>query len=372
MTALFFLWTLRVTVLEYMTMDDTTFLQAIVRIPQDGLGVTAGVFSSQVLSWLLGRLYGLCPNVYWYLGFHLSVLLASLTVIGRCVLCRTCRRGWPVWAGCAVHGLLCAGLFLYCFAAIAFTVTPAAAGCAAVAFVLCRDANRTTAGKLASDAGAAVLMCLCILQREYTGKALLCFWALAAAYQLVRMLLHRAGIKQIALFAGACLAALALVLGLNDVELTPIDWEYRRSEHYRSRIGDYLKDDLTMEQYAQVDIPQELAVLIRGWFFLDQRVTTDLFSELTSIYDAGPQAPPETDGAAASDTGASDTSAGSAASSPSAFAGALGKLCSLSAELVDQVTANGQMRWRSGCVLALLAACFAALLRALCARSAAW
>ena len=337
-TALFFVWALRVTVLSYMTNDDALFLRAIAQVPEKGLDATAGVFSSQLLSLALGKLYGLAPDGYWYLGYHLTVLLVSLTVIGRCILVKVCGRGWPAWAGAVLYGALCAGLFLYCFAAISFTVTPAVAGSAAAALTFCRDGNRTAAGRAVSDIAGAILLILCILQRQQTGLALLCFWALAAGYQLVRMLMARAGVGRAALFAGTCLAIFLGVTAIGRVTLVTVDPAYSRAEYYRSRIVDFLNDDITLEEYEQAGVSRELATLIYGWFFMDEKVTTDLFRDVISIHRAA-------------ETGGADAPA------------ALSRLGGLCARLGTYVRSDRQMSWRLGAIGALFFCCAAAFLR---------
>ncbi len=336
-TALFFAWALRVTVLAYMTMDDTTFLLAIAQVPEKGLDATSGVFSSQLLSWALGKLYGLYPDGYWYLGFHLTVLLCSLTVIGRCILLRTCGRGWPAWTGAAIQAGLCGGLFLYCFAAISFTVTPAVAGSAAMALTFCRDGNRTTGRRVWSDIAVAVLLVLSILQRRQTGRAVLCFWAVAVGYQLVRMGLARAGWGRTALFAAASLAIALGVTAVGRAVIVPVDPAYSQAENYRSRIVDYLNDELTLEEYEQAGISRELATLIHGWFFMDEQVTTDLFRDVINIHYQN-------------QTGGGDASA-------------LSRAGGLLARLAGYVRADRQMSARLGFLFAMVLCCAAALIR---------
>ena len=349
-TALFFAWALRVTVLSYMTIDDVSFLQATARVPQEGLGAVRNTLAhssqenasslSVLLCLALGQLYRLDPDGYWYLGYHLAVLLGSLAVIGRCVLTKTCRRSWSVWAGCAVHGLLCAGVFLYTFAKIAFTVTPAVAGSAAAALLLCRHHERTRAGRVRCDGLSGLLMVLCCLQRRATGYCLLCFWALALAYQVLRSVLAgREGLKKRLGALGLCAVATLAVIGgaLAAGDAVEGDENYRQAEYYRSLVGDYLNDRVTYDQYAQAGIPQELASLIYGWYFMDQRVTTDTFRQLAGIYYA-------------------DLAAQDGPSLPARAAGAVMRLAGTVAE-------DRQMLVRAGCAAALLLGCLAAAVR---------
>ncbi len=345
-TGLFFAWALRVTALAYMTIDDVSFLRAAARVPEQGLAALQNTLShsaqentsstSVLLCWLIGQFYGLAPEGDWYLYYHLAVLLGSLTVIGRCVLVKTSRAGWPVWAGCAIHGLLCGGVFLYTFARIAFTVTPAVAGSAAAALMLCRHHASRRAGRVMSDVLSGALMVLCFAQRRATGYCLLCFWALAVAYQVLRIRLS--GRQALARpLVSLCLCAvmtLAFIGGLWAADRLECDDAYRQSEYYRSLVGDYLNDRITYDQYAQVGVPQELAALIYGWYFMDERVTTEMFRDVSEIYYGELTTP----------------------SLPAQAADAAGYLA-------RSVTADRQMLAYAGCAAALLLGCLAALLR---------
>ena len=138
-TGLFFLWALRVTVLNYMTIDEVSLIEAIVRIPEQGLGAAGDSFANILFCGLISLFYRLNPNGLWYFGYHLFAILGSSVVIGRCILAKASRRGLPALAGCLVHWLLCMGIFLYTLSKLSFTVPPAVVGSAAVALLLCRE-----------------------------------------------------------------------------------------------------------------------------------------------------------------------------------------------------------------------------------------
>ncbi len=303
-TALFFLWTLRVTVLSYMTMDEMTLLQHISQVPEKGLAAVHNTLSQTVsersspfsvlLCLFIGQFYRLDPEGYWYLGYQLAVLFLSFTVIGRCVLVKTCRRGWPVWAGCLAYGLLGAGVLFYPLSRIAFTVTASVNATAAVALILCRHHESTRAGRVRCDILSAVLMVLCCLLRQATGYSLLCFWALALAYQALRNVL--AGRKDLKKRLGALVltaaVTLAVIAGVFAAVPLECDEDYQQAEYYRSLVGDYLKDSLTPEQYARAGVSRELANMIFSWCYMDRRITADLFREVSEIYYADQKAQP--------------------------------------------------------------------------------
>lgn len=344
-TAVLFLLTACFTVPSYMTNDDVFFLQAIARIPREGIAAVTNTLANSaqeysesmsiLLCMVIGQFYRIDPDGFWYLGYHICVLLASLTVIGRCILRKTTLRRWPVWTGCLIHALLCAGVFLYALAVISFTVTSAIAGCAALALILCRGDARTHRGRVLTDIGSGLLIALCFLQRKATGICLLCFWGLAVAYQLTKLFLRRReqGTKPLFSFAAASAAALAAVLCLAFIGGHISDPGYREAEHYRSLVLDDILDEMPYEDYASLGIPQELATLIHGWYFMDERVTTENFKALAEIYDQKQAASP----------------------SPSP----LRYLTDLTVSLAEQIREDPQMSCRFWVAAALLIACAA-------------
>ncbi len=328
-TALFFAWAARVTVLSYLITDDIINIRAIAAIPTQGYDLAARTFSSDLFCAILGLFYRLDPDGYWYFYYEIAMQLLALVILGRCVLLLARRRGWPALAGCLIHAALCAGLFLYPFAAITFTITAAMAGTAAAALVLCRDAIGTRAGRIASDIAGGLLMVLCYLQRSASGRALLCFWALAMAYQLVKTLLARDGRwkgRALALCAAAAVTVGAMFL-CGRVSLAQLEPEYWPAESTRSRIVDYLIDELEPEHFQAAGFTPELSNLLRDWFFMDEHVTAESFSALAqAYYESG--------------------SAGGASGS---------RLAGLISSLAAHIASDGQMSVSSLAVLALLA-----------------
>ena len=286
-TSLFVLWGMRVTVTSYMTNDDVFFLQAVVRVPAEGPGALSGTFSHLLFGRILGALYGLAPEAPWYVGYHLGLLFCSCVVLGRCILLRTRGGPWAVLWGCTAHFALCGGIFLAAWAQLSFTVTPAVAGCAAVALVLSRHALPTRRGRVVSDIACTVLMLLCYLQRSQTGLALLCFWGLAMVYAAVKRLQGAGFHPRRLLGLGAVAVSLLVLVAVLHRYTTAnpyYDGSYWNAEYYRSMVMDYLSGSLTYDHYAAAGIPRELATLLHGWFFMDRRVDTALFRSLTELW----------------------------------------------------------------------------------------
>lgn len=290
--ALFFLWTLRITVLSFMTNDDTSLVRTLAGIPKWGLDYASSSFSNIYFCAFLSLFYRINPEGWWYTGYHLVAILVSCTIIGRCILLKTSRHAWPVLVGCLLHFFLCIGLFMYPLSQLSFTVTPAIVGSAAVALVLCRDETEKTSARILLDIVGILLMLLCYLHRADSGKALLCFWALAVLYQTVKTLLARdLQWKRQLLGLGACVLSLLVLLGatrtISHSEST-YDADYWNAEYYRSMVMDYILEDLTAEELEVVGIPYELGLLLRQWYFMDERINTDTFSKLTDLYYTAP------------------------------------------------------------------------------------
>lgn len=345
-TGLFFLWATRVTVLSFMISDDVTTLKSIAAIPQDGLIRGTHTFSHVLFCGFLSLFYKIAPDGYWYTLYCVGIQLLTLWIIGGCILLKA--RRWPVWVGCVIHAVLCGGVFMYTFAGITFTLAAAMAGTGAVALVLCRHERKTAAGRIASDIGSALLMVLCYLQRDGSGQALLCFWGLAAGYQLVKTFLcrddHR--LRRVIAFALVILISLALVFGINAYRPVRTEPGYWWAERYRSRVVDYLIDDLTEEHFQAAGITPELATVLRAWYFMDERVTLDSFRTLVSAYNDSRPA----------------TQAAAQASSP--LAGRIAWLFALMAELAAYMASEPHMLQLMGCALALLLVCLAVFWRA--------
>lgn len=339
-TAVFFLWTLRITVLSFMTSDEVGILYSIVGVPKYGLAYAANTFSHVLFCGLIGAFYGLNPDGYWYTAYHLVALFASLVIIGRCIMLK--MRRWPTLWSLLLHFLVCGGLFMFTFAQLSFTVTPAVVGSAAVALTLCRSDLKTTAGRIASDAGSILLMMLCILQRSATGNCLLCFWALACAYQFSRTMFPRQkDWKKQSVHLGCyvlCLAALLLISrAIANTGTYSYDSSFSNAEYYRSLIVDFLIDDLTTEHFESVGIPPELATLLRGWYFMDERINTETFKALAEAYYAD------------------NPSSVTEVLSPS--------ITAYLSELFSAVSTDPQMLYRGLCLAALLLAALFSLLR---------
>ncbi len=290
LTGLFFLWTFRVTVVRFMTSDEVGILKSIRSVAEKGLRGGANTFSHVLFCGLIGSLYAIDADFWWYTLYHLTAIFFSLTAIGRCIFLLAGRTGGrTLIRGAAAHGLLCVGLGLYTLTELSFTVTPAVAGSAATALLLCRDRTQTRAGRAASDAAAVVLMTLCILQRRQTGQCLLCFFALAAAYQVLRALrLSGAGRSRQILAAAALLLAVGAIYGgsrlITSDSALARDKSFSKAENARSLVVDYLIQDMTPEDFEQAGIPPELGTLLRGWYFMDPRINTQTFRDLAQAY----------------------------------------------------------------------------------------
>ena len=294
MTGLFFLWTCRVTVITFMTNDDVTLMRTAARVSTEGLGAASQSFSHFLFCGLMSLLYRLDMHGYWYGDYHIFAIAVSLAVIGRCVLLKASRRGMSALGGLGVFALLCAGLMVHAVAELSFTITPALLGTAAAALVLCRDETKNRAGHIVIDTGCLVMLLLAWLQRASSARCVLCFWALAVGYQLLKMWLGREPGKRMvplllcaALTVGLCFGAGMLRLPGQEsgTELNPTAYdEYVYAERYRSLVMDYLTERLTNEELEAAGLPPELSNLLRAWYFMDERINTNTFRKIVDMY----------------------------------------------------------------------------------------
>jgi len=290
--SLLFLWTLRITVISFMTNDDTFLLKTIASVAKNGLSAASGSFANALFCGLISLFYRINGEGYWYAGYHLVALVSSYIIIGRCILLKIHRRNLPILTGCLIIILLYIGLFLYTLAQLSFTVTPAVVGTAAVALVLCRSDTQSRTGRITLDMLSVILMLLCYLHRPDSGKALLCFWALAVVYQAVKILLtrHPQWKKHLLGLSLCVLSVLVLIVASHAANRsdTTYDADYWNAEYYRSMVMDYILPELTPEELAAVGIPYELSHLLRTWFFMDERINTDTFRTITDLYYKAP------------------------------------------------------------------------------------
>lgn len=286
--ALFFLWATRIAVITFKTNDDTTLMKTIAAIPRKGLVSAAVSFANILFCAFIGFFYKLWPEGYCYTAYHLVMLIASLVIIGRCVLLRTSRCRWPFLAGVSILSLLFVSVFLFPLTNLAFTITPSVVGTAAVALMLCRSEVSHWGYRTILDAIGVLFMLLCFLHRSDSGRCLLCFWALAAVYQAIRIGLNQdlRKRKELLFLGGPTVALLLLLLVCREIDNLEIfyDSDYWNAEYYRSVVMDYMLRNLTTEQLAMAGLPAELSTLLRGWFFLDERINTETFRTITELF----------------------------------------------------------------------------------------
>ena len=293
-TGLFFLWTCRVTVITFMTNDDVTIMRTAARVSREGLAAADQSFCHFLFCGLLSLFYRLDMHGYWYGGYHILAIAVSLIIIGRCVLLKASRRGMSALGGLGIFALLCAGLMVHAAAELSFTITPAVLGTASAALTLCRDETKSRAGHAAMDVGCVLMLLLAWLQRSSSARCVLCFWALAVCYQLLKARLGQEPVKRVvplllcaALTVGLCFGAGLLRLPGQEsgTELDPTAYdEYVYAERYRSLVMDYLTERLTNEELEAAGLPPELSNLLRAWYFMDERINTVTFRRIVDMY----------------------------------------------------------------------------------------
>ena len=157
--------------------------------------------------------------------------------------------------------------------------------------MLSLDLERDSRKSIVMDSffsGLALLFCF--LQRKDTGICILCFWALALFYLLIkykkRNLLKKTGI--ILLSTTIALSAVWGTSLWNDsIRHHSESEEFLDFNTSRSNYIDYPHQsyDENPQRYQAVGWDRSLAVLVDNWFFMDERVNTQALKALSGLND---------------------------------------------------------------------------------------
>lgn len=270
--------------ITFLNNDDTNILKTL-----------AGYFTGEpyashpFIHWILGvfvnRLYRALPDVRWWPLAHLAGLYLGSAAVTAAVL-KACAHKrlplvFPLFAASAMMLLF----FSYALVTMTFTLTAGILGAGAFAlylvFGLGEADERRPAGALWP---VLVLLAGCFLFRNSSGLSLLPFFALAAAYQLVRAarLSDRAARKcalliRVPFIAAAALTVLALAFS-NAWGIERINGaDYVAFDAARGRFMDYPHDSYAENPalYEAVGWDETLYEMAEARFFMDPRVNAE-------------------------------------------------------------------------------------------------
>lgn len=274
--------------------DDTNIAFALAGY-LSGEPYPAHPFLNPILSAFVSFLYRILPWLPWWYLLQAAAVLISLAVVGACLFAIGEEKGLHPLLSLALFFGLALGSFYYPLFLATFTLTSACLGTAAVCLLLVPKKNDQSFTK--GDLLSLVFLALAFLFRNSSGISLLCFYAGALVYRLARLAAKKANKSAILSLTalGACALGLSLCLVfINSWGRAHLhDPGFPEFDEGRSRFLDYPVDSYSEnpELYAALGWDGPLYNLVKHWFYMDERVTTEA---LTAIQAGSKATPPRT------------------------------------------------------------------------------
>lgn len=272
--------------ITFLNNDDVSIQRAISGW-QTGVPYPAHPFANPLLSAPVSLLYRLFPAIAWWGRLQQAAMLLSITVTGCCLLLAADGAGIRPAHALGGFALLCLGVFSSAIVQIAFTLTAALAGTAAVSLILTEDPARPCAWP--RRISALLLLLACFLFRNSSGICVLPFFLFACAYRVVLPacgagLVRRARMRNAAcLLLGVAISALAIAANAHG-RVHFNDPGYEEFDAARSAFADYPHPSYAEDPalYASVGWDETLYDLASSWCFLDERIDADALNAIAA------------------------------------------------------------------------------------------
>ncbi|MEG1755969.1 MAG: hypothetical protein RRZ24_02050 [Clostridia bacterium] len=218
----------------FLNNDDTNIMYAIAGY-RTGQPFPTHRFINVALGWLIYRLYGALPAIPWWAVYQIAMLWLSTTVIFSSIR-KICQRAKiEDWVAVVALVLLYGTMLVYTVAWVAFTLTAAMLGTAAMSLVFALDwETDARATQWWTAAGSLVLLVLCFFTRNSSGYSMLCFVGAAVFYQFLKTRgRRRAAVCCYAAVAGGLVAGAVLLNHVGIVRLNApnyVSFEEARGE----------------------------------------------------------------------------------------------------------------------------------------------
>ena len=261
----------KLTTITFLTNDDNAIAFALAGY-QTGSPYPFALFTNCLLGYFVSGLYGAFPGVPWWGVLQLAFLFLSFTVFGETLLRVCLRKGKsPAWGLCIYSvTLLC--LMIQPVAQLTYTVTGAIVG-GAGAVCIAGAAWEDKKGKRLSGILGGILVVLAFLYREETGYPVLCFFAAAVLFRLIKG--GRGAVKGLlplmAVVPVLCLGAFLFNTAMHDQVNGQVYTEFFT---WRERFTDYPRDayEENPSLYESAGWTQPVYNMADHWCFLDQRI----------------------------------------------------------------------------------------------------
>ncbi|MCE5188953.1 MAG: hypothetical protein LLF75_07200 [Eubacteriales bacterium] len=272
--------------LTYYDNDDLNIAWALAGY-RSGTPSFAHPFINCLTAILTSALYTILPGLPWWLILQLAATAAGMTAVFACILKTGHKNGLPLLPALLLLVALGAGLFYYGIVLVTFTLSAAAAGSGAVALVLAVDSGDSKKTQRGYLIGSVALLAVSLLVRNSSGLAAACFTVGALIYRAGenRMEGERALAKRLLAFFAVTVAAASILAGINEYGREAQNPEgFVAYDEARSSYMDYPVDSYSANPalYQQAGWDGTLAALASSWFYLDERITTDAFSTISS------------------------------------------------------------------------------------------
>lgn len=245
-------------------------------------------YTNPIFACFISALYTLTRAVNWYVLYHYVFLFAGITVIGRCILRVSARRGIAFWKALVLFAWLLVALLFYPLTEISFTLTSVISCTASVALILTLD-FRTDSRRCirTSYVLTALLMFAAYILRSLSTLAVLCFLALAFAYQALRLYLPEKSfrsrdMKGLLLCLLCCTLLIVGSSAAKAVEKSRYE-EFNEFNLARSLYMDYPHQsyDEMQDKYEQWGMSEELVYILNQWCFADEKINAESLRALS-------------------------------------------------------------------------------------------
>lgn len=253
------------------------------------------LFSNALWGNLLAALYGLVPEINWYVMYQIACVLIASSVLGVSILHFGKRAGVSLVPLAGIGALLFVVMFQNAIMLMHFEVCAAMMGVSGITLLLLSDWVEKGAGNVACRVLSVFLMLICYAQEENTFYASLTFYLLAAFYQAMsatRFAGNRAKKKTIVrsvLPSVAVMVGAVILLQINNASMG-LAWEdYLEYNPYRIAFWDYPHETFSENPslYASAGWSEEFYSATQYMYFMDDRFDAESLSKIVEPFSRG-------------------------------------------------------------------------------------
>ena len=288
-SALLILLVWNTTTVIFETNDDTSIAKTLMGY-YDGDPIAYHAFINGVLGRVLSGMSELLPNVSWFTWFHIASLFISTMCMLWCIIRLSCEAGLHLGAGSILGLSFCGAMMLLPMGRLQFSTTAAAlaTGATALQILLGGMGPWKLSRAICLNGASTVLLLLSFCLRRDSFYAGFIFFVSAMVWQTClvagkdrKRLLRSATMAIATLFVFACAVGLALLYDQHLVQGLNLE-EYERWNTARALYMDYghIPYSQNPQLYQRINWPEPLYIMVRSWFFMDDRVTTGAFRTL--------------------------------------------------------------------------------------------